>query len=298
MVIEVNRPRFDNNIMGISLPEPLFRGGIVTDFIGRNGDLYTVETYKSGSENSFVKKVGVGYIEAPGYDGLVATLIGLYEVVYPERTRRNPVLTLERMIRTLSHPRTILEIIRHEGVMPVGYGIFPKLDVQGEPVFYSSRAIVLAHEGQGAGTYTLERAIELHRKESARVNKPLNNGMFMTQNCYSIKSLENLRDKGVIERIQSLDEPYDPEGKHILFGIHSQVRLASQAIEDTGVSRGELQEVGRNEAALVPEEGTRAREIYDKMVLHPPTGLGMNLPAGDVWYLRFSFPSSIVAAAA
>lgn len=294
MVIEADRGRLSNSTVGISISEPLFGRGVVTDFVGKNADLYTIETYKSGSENSFVKQVGVGYIEAPGYDGLVATLMGIYEAVYPERTKRNPVLTLDRMIRTLSHPRTILEIIRHEGVIPVGYGIFPKLDVWGEPVFYSSRAIVLEHEGLGLGIHIFERAIELHR----RVNKLLHNGMFMTQNCYSIRTLEILRDKGVIEKIQSLGEPYGNEGKGILYGVHSRVWLASQAIEETGVSRGELREVGRNEAALVPEEGTRAREIYDKMVQHPPDGLGMNLAAGDVWYPRFTFPSSIVAATA
>lgn len=217
----------------------------------------------------------------------------LYAAVYPERARRNPELTTDRVLKSLSYPRTILMFALHEEV-PVGYGIFPRLDIEGRPVLYSSRGYVLDHEREGIGTHVLERAIELHRRESARARRPLFDGMLMTQNWYSIRSLEHLRDSGVIEKIQSLDEPYDDEGKIILYGVHSKVFVASTAIEDSGLSRGELREVGRNEAAIVPEEGTRAHEIYQKMVLRPPYGIGLSPHAGDVWYLRFTFPRAAV----
>jgi len=277
--------------------EPLFPGGEITTFQGRTKS-YLIETYRSGSDYGFVRSVEGGYsLMNPEYQGLVELARNLYGAVYPERARRNPELTTERILKGLSYPRTILMFALHEGI-PVGHGIFPKLDIQGEPVLYSSRAFLAEHEREGLGTHVLERAIDLHRRESARAHRQLYNGMLMTQNWFSIRSLENLKESGTIETIQPIDGPYDAWGRHLLYGVHARVFVSSTAIEDSGLSRGELREVGINEAATRPEEGTRAWEIYQTMVLRPPDGAGLNIYNGDVLYVRFTFPRPVLIATA
>lgn len=275
------------------LPKPLFEEGEVSEFQGE-GNLYYIETYRTHNGSGFVKRVSESsYQDIPEFVGLVGLVRDLYEEVYPERSRKDPDLTTKRVLKSMSFPRTILMIAMHEQ-LPVGFGIFPRLDVRGEPVLYSSRGFVKEHEHHGLGTIFLERSIGQHRDESLRAHRSLTNGMLFSQNWYSLRSLEILKERGVIENIQSpiFDESYDEAGKHILYGIHSQVWVASASIEESGRSQGELRVVGPNEAATVPEEGTRAREIHDKMIFHPPYGLGINVGAGDVAFVRFTFPRS------
>lgn len=269
--------------------KPPFKGGLITPFTGKTR-VYSIKTIYSGSEQGFVKKNDSGYKVNPGYECLVAIIDDLYRHVYPERAKRNPELTTERILKGLSYPRTILELILYEDI-PVGYGGFPRLDIDGEPVLYSSRTILSEHVQEGVGTHILEKAIELQRKKAARTHgRPLRNGMLMTQNYGSIRSLEILQERGAIERIQPIGEPFDQEGKRILYRVHSMVFVASDAIEATGCSRGELREVGINETAVSPKEGTRGWFVQQKMVLHPPYGAGINILAGDVLYVRYIIP--------
>lgn len=270
----------------------------VTSFEGKGGLDYEIVTYRSGSEGSFVRKVeNNGYSVDTECADLVETVRRLYIAVYPERARRNPTLTDLRIQKGLSYPRTVLELIKHRGV-PVGYGIFPRFDIEGEPVLYSSRAIISTHEKEGLGTHILERAIAIHNTAVHRgQHRPLLEGMLMTQKWESIRSLEHLQERGVVDKIQPIGEDYDEQGKRILYGVHAKVFVSSAAIDERGVSKGELREVGMNEVIRFPQEGTRGYEIQQKLVNHPPYGLGLNLAAGDVVYVRFTLPRSIVAAA-
>lgn len=287
----------EGNNSGLVSPygEPLFSGGISTAFNGKT-KAYTVETYRSGSEHGFTRKTGEHiYQEIPEHSGLVATIGNLYREVYPGRFRRNPELTLERVSKSLSNPRTILELVRYQGV-PIGYGIFPRLliGIDEEPVLYSSRAFTTEHEGEGLGTHVLERAIRLHKAEGARARRPLRYGMLMTQNWYSLVTLEKLKEKGLIEKIQPFDEPLN---KRLLYGVHSLVFISSSAIEETGLSRGELVEVGPNETVAAPRYDTRAYVFYEKMTQRPPRGSGVNTNAGDVQYVGMVYPEILPLAA-
>ncbi len=267
-----------------------------TSFTGKSRGGYEIETYKSGIEVCFVRKIdNNGYLTIPGCAGLVKVVRDLYIAVYPERARRNPDLTITRMMRSLSYPRTVLELVKYQGI-PVGYGIFPRLDIDGEPVLYSSRALIAEHEREGLGTHILERAISFHRRATVIGHKQLLEGMLMTQNWQSIRSLEHLQERGIVDKIQPIGEPFNEQGKRMLYGVHSRVFISSAAIEETGLSIGELREVGVNETVSPPQEGTRAWEIYETMVNRPPRGLGLNPYAGDVVYVRFTFPRSAAAA--
>lgn len=261
--------------------------GEVTHFSGKTKE-YDIKTIKSGAFRAFVTgNELMGYEAVPDCKEVVETVDNLYRLVYPLRAKRNPELTTRRVLKSLSHPRTTLELILDEGE-PVGYGVFPILDINGTPVLYSSRAILKEHTREGIGTHILEKVIESHKRASARTQKPLREGMLMTQKWESIRSLEELKMRGIIDKIQPFDEPYDQEGKRILFGVHSLMFVGSSGIEETGVSHAEVEEVGPNETATIPEEGSRGWQIQQKMVLHPPNGAGLNLQAGDMQYVRFT----------
>lgn len=259
-------------------------GGTLTNFSGKTR-VYTVKTIKSGAEHGFVDKIDDRFQIIPGYADLVKIVDGIHRDVYPDRARRNPELTTTRILRSLSNPRTILELLLYEGA-PVGYGIFPRFDFG----MYSSRAILAKHVREGGGTYMLEKAIILQRKEGERWNRPLHDGFLMTQRWESIRSLEKLKEKGLVGKIQPIDEPFDAEGAALLFKAHSQVFVSSKGIELTGRSRGELSEVGYNENLDPPKEGTRASETFKKIVNRPPEGAGVNVFVGDVLYVRFTIP--------
>ncbi|MBI2599879.1 hypothetical protein HYW43_03095 [Candidatus Daviesbacteria bacterium] len=272
-----------------------FRYGLMTPFRGQTRT-YSIKTLRSGAEHGFVEKIGdCNFKVISEYAFLTATIDRLYRSVYPGRATRNPELTTKRILQSLSHPRTILELILY-GEEPVGYGIFPRLDIGGEPVLYSSRAILPEHIQEGLGTHILGRAIVQHRRESAR-RRPLHNGFLMTQRWESIKSLEGLKERDLVEKIQPIDEPFDEEGAKLLFIVHSQVRVNSRGIESTGRSRRELIEVGLNENLEIPKDGTRGSEIFHKIVNRPPEGAGVNLYDGDVVYVRFIIPEATEAEA-
>lgn len=263
-------------------------------FSGRTRS-YTVKTFKSGAEHGFVRVSAQQFQPIEEFAPLVGIIHNLYCDVYPERARRNPELTAQRILQSLSHPRTILELILC-GEKPVGYGIFPKLDVGGEPVLYSSRAILAQHIQEGLGTHILGEAIVQARKESARCKRrPLRSGFLMTQKWESIRSLEVLKERGLVGTIQPIDKPFDSEGEKLLFMVHSQMRINSTGIELTGRSRRELIEVGFNENAEIPREGTRGWEIFQKIVSRQPEGAGVNLFDGDVLYVRFTISPEILS---
>ena len=158
----------------------LFRGGAVTFFGGKTRS-YTVETCRSGNSKN-------GFLGIPEYSGLMNVVRDLYLGIYPDRDRD---LSIDRVRQSLSHPRTILELARYQGD-PVGFGIFPRLLISGEPVLYSSRAFQPEHEGQGLGTHVLEEAIRLHQEELVRSHRSLHWGALMTQNALSVLTLQKI----------------------------------------------------------------------------------------------------------
>lgn len=240
-------------------------------------NIYAVETYYSGRSNRFTAM--------PEDSDLVGTVTGLYLAVYPNRDRE---ISIDRMRRGLSHPRTILMLAKHQGI-PVGFGIFPRLPIDGEPVLYSSRAFMPEHEGQGLGTHFLDKAISLHQEIVTGMHRSLRWGVLMTQSAFSILTLKRLQELGRIGKIYPLDEPYDRnrDAQSVLLGVHKEVLMYSQSIDTrTGVSISELGELGMNEAYRPRREHQEAFEIHQRMVSAPP-GWGMNRERGDVVYVTF-----------
>ncbi|OGE64513.1 hypothetical protein A3I48_03575 [Candidatus Daviesbacteria bacterium RIFCSPLOWO2_02_FULL_36_7] len=255
--------------------ELLFSGGVAVLFRGKDRD-YQIEIYRSGCTKD-------GFLGLPEYSGLEEIVRGLYLGIYPDRDRD---LSIARMKQGLSHPRTILELVRYEGV-PVGFGIFPRLLVSGEPVVYSSRAFELEHEGQGLGTHVLKEAIRLHQESLAKSHRSLRWGALMTQNALSVLTLQKIP-------MVEIDYPFrrlfseDREAQSLMLGVHREVYLSSLSIDTTtGVSRGELRELGMNEAYRPNRDHQKAWAIHQRMVSLPPHGFGMNREAGDVVYVLF-----------
>lgn len=270
--------------------ETLFGGGGVTTFQGKT-NLYDLETYNSGK---------LAFTDMPEYAGLVDLATEVYLATYPNRGRDK---SIERMRKGLSHPRTILMLALHEG-NAVGFGIFPRIFTsEGPPVIYSSRAFQEGHDGQGLGTYVLERGIQLQQEESSRAHRSLHWGNLMTQNELSIYTLYKLKEVGIIEKIFPFDYLYDEAeeekkdidadaARHIMLGMHNLFHIDSMGINNiTGVSKGELRELGPNETYRRPPGRPELREIYDRMVKAPTwnntMNLYMHLPDGDVVYATF-----------
>lgn len=271
---------------------PLFERGVVTHFQGKT-NFYDIETYHSGNDGNQAP-----FTKMPEYAGLVDLAAQLYLDIYPTRNRN---ISIDRMRRSLSHPRTILMLAR-DGDIPVGFGIFPRLIIAGESVLYSSRGFLPGHEGQGLGTHVLERAIQLQLEESHRF---IRYGVLMTQNWLSVVTLRKLQRACVIGKILPFDERYDRredsqsvnrDAQYIMLGVHREVYLNSLGINTgTGMSKGELVELGMNEATRPSREDTEAWEIHQKMVsppYEPYNGLDMNREGGDVVYVTFELKKS------
>lgn len=259
--------------------------GQVSPFQGKT-NFYEVYTFRSGTDSSFVTRATANeYVVMPSNRDLFIVFDALYRLVYPQRAAKDPVLTMRRMMKAFSHRRTIGELVLYEG-MPVAGGIFPVFDINGEPTMYSTRYVLKEHENEGIGTHILERAISLHQRDSARRHQPMFNLGLMTQSWKSVLTLEHLKRRGIVEKIQPLDEPYDRAGKDILWGVHARVWVNSAAIDENGLSMGELSEVGENETVEPPRFGTRGWEIHESMVRRPPHGAGMIAKDGDVIYYR------------
>ncbi len=242
---------------------------------------YLMEIHNSGKGNNFM--------DMPEYSGLVGTVTDLYLGVYPCRDRD---LSIDRMRSSLSHPRTILMLARHEGI-PVGFGIFPRLSIDGEPILYSTRAFMPDHEGQGLGTHSLDRAIQLHQEILTKMHRSLRWGVLMTQNAFSIVTLKRLQALGRIGVIYPLDELYDRDrdAQSVLLAVHREVYMHSLSIDTlTGVSRGELRELGMNDAYRPNRDNQEAWSIHQRMVSSPPDGWDMNRERGDVVYITFEIP--------
>lgn len=239
---------------------------------------YRVEAYYSDKSNRFT--------DMPEYSELVDTVTGLYLGVYPTRDRE---ISIDRMRRSLSHPRTILMLARHQG-NPVGFGIFPRFFIDGEPILYSTRAFMPEHEGQGLGTHVLNRAIMLHQEIVTGMHRSLRWGVLMTQNAFSIVTLKRLQESGRVGKIYPVDELYNEnrDAQSILLAVHREVYMHSLGIDTfTGVSRAELKELGMNEAYRPNREHRDAWEIHQRMVSSRPDGWGMNRERGDVVYVTF-----------
>lgn len=272
----------------------LFGGGRVTTFQGKT-NLYDLETYNSGR---------AAFTDMPEYAGLVDLATEVYLATYPNRGRDK---SIERMRKGLSYPRTILMLALHEGY-PVGFGIFPRLFTPEGSVLYSSRAFQRGHDGQGLGTYVLRKGIRLQQEESAKAHRLLHWGNLMTQNELSIYTLGKLKKAGVIEKIFPFDHLYDEAeedekdkdtdaARHIMLGMHNRFHIDSIGINNfTGVSKGELRELGPNETYRRPPENPELLAIYSRMVKAPTwnnhLNLYMNLPDGDVVYTTFKLKRS------
>ncbi len=219
------------------MPSSLFAGGEVIPFQGKTKHL-TIDVYHSRGNGTQTPITGM-----TEYAGLVEVFTEQYLDIYPNRDRE---ISIERMKRSLSHPRTIAMLVR-DGDIPVGFGIFPKLLIGGEPVFYSSRALLPDYEEQGAGTYMLERGIQRHQQESHRF---IHYGVLMTQNPFSIVTLRKLQRKGVVGKILPYDELYDRregaeyvnwDAQDFMLGVYREVRIHSRSMSSsTEVSKSEL----------------------------------------------------------
>lgn len=267
----------------------LFGRGKVMTFQGKT-NFYPIEIYRSGNQTPFTRM--------PEYSGLIDVTTDLYLGIYPTRKRG---ISIDRMRRSLSHPRTILMLAR-DGDTPVGFGIFPRLLFGGDSVLYSSRGFLPDHEGQGLGTHFLDTAIQLHQQESYRF---IRYGVLMTQNWLSVVTLRKLQRSGMIGKILPFDERYDKkeddkyvnrEAQYTVLGVHREVYLNSLGINTgTGVSKGELVELGMNEASRPSREDTEAWKIHQQMVsppYEPYNGLDMNREGGDVVYVTFELKKS------
>lgn len=273
-------------------PIPQYPRGETTLFKGRTR-LYLIRMYRSGSDRGFVRKIDEKHFEIyPEHLPLIERHDANYREVYPERAKRKPVETRNRILQGLSYPRTFQYEI-YEQSTQVGDGTFTRMDAGPESFITSSRAIKEEHVHEGIGTHILELAIRRHKREAARWGRPLNEGWLMTQRWESIKSLSKLKEKGVIDKIQPIDEQFDEKGKRLLYIAHAQMRMHSTGIDLTGRSTGELIELGWNENLDIPEEGTEAREINDKIVLRPPAGAGVSFVNGDVLYVRWTIPDQL-----
>lgn len=252
----------------------LFPGGVSTVFQGRTKE-YCIETYSTTNGHSFT--------DMSEYSGLIDTVTDLYLSIYPNRDRN---ISIERMKKSLSYPRTIVMLARYEE-QSVGFGIFPRMLITGEPVLYSTRAFQKEHEREHMGSHTLSKAIRIHQEESQKGHRVMRYGVLMTQNAYSVTSLARIP---CIDRVLPFKgERYSkyPQAKYYMLRVHSEVMLNSRTIEtDTGVSRGELSELGMNEVR--PDRSEEAAwAIHQEMVLPYPEGLNMNREGGDVVYVTF-----------
>lgn len=256
-----------------------FIGTTVSSFDGKT-KTYEIVTLRSGNNRN-------GFLDRD-CTALLDTVTDLYFRVYPDRDR---VISADRMKHSLSHPRTILTLVKHKDV-PVGYGIFPRLNIEIRPrvtesVLYSSRAFLPEHTGGGIGTHVLDEAIRMHREELTRSHRQLRWGALMTQTPLSPLTLEKVPD---IENIYPFRERFNTnrDAQVLLLGVHKAVFMHSQGIDTaTGVSRGELREIGMNDTWRPRSDQGRVWEIYQEMVSPPPKGLRMNREAGDVVYVLF-----------
>lgn len=250
---------------------------IITTFQGKD-NVYTVETYNSGALRN-------GFMGVPEYRCVVDDVKGAYLRTYIDR---DVDMSIGRVEKILSHPRTILELVKHEGIV-VGFGAFPRLFIEGDQVLYSSRAFESEHERQGGGVYVLDRAIELHNEELAKSHNRLRSGALMTQNPASIVSLQRAQRAKDIHPFLRLGGRYERNSKpqRIMLAVHNWAMMNSRSINTlTGVSKGEVWEVGMNEN-FRPDKGSSTWEIYQEMVAASPEGLEMNREAGDVVYITY-----------
>lgn len=251
----------------------LCEGGKAIGFQGKT-NVYRIEIYNSGYRSAF--------IDRPEYSGLIDVVTGLYLDIFQNRDRD---ISIERMRKSLSRPRTLLMLAMYQGV-PVGFGIFPRFLINRESVLYSTRAFLPEHEGQGLGLHFLDEAIRLHQKALSRSHRLLRWGVLMTQNALSVVTLRRL---DVVEKIFPFDELYtaDREAQYYMLAIHSKVFLSSRFLSTiTGVSKGEMSKIGMNETYRPNREHQEAWQIYQRMV-SPPPNLDMNREGGDVVYVTF-----------
>ncbi len=281
----------------LDMAEPRYGAGLVLPFQGKTA-FYQIEAYDSGPK---------GFTEQPEYSALNEEIVELYLATYPYRDRD---ISVKRMKRGLSHPRSKLLVARH-GDETKGFGLFPKFYFEGEPVIYSTRAFLV--EGDGLGTFILDAGIQLHQADAIKGRNRIPRwGVLMTQSVYSILTLIKLKSEKHQKRLEELlpfDFRYDnkihpdaPLAMKLWTQVENHVGLSStELIKGTGVSRGELREIGENEVKK-PERDKEpeAWQLFHQMYTDPtpdePYNLGMRLHNGDVDFVTFRIrrPSSDV----
>ncbi|OGE33487.1 hypothetical protein A3J19_01575 [Candidatus Daviesbacteria bacterium RIFCSPLOWO2_02_FULL_41_8] len=256
-------------------------------FQGRSNE-YDVRVYRSNHGNK------ASFAEIPECAGLIEDITDLYLGVYPQRDRDK---SIERVRKSLSYPRTIVELAYSEDQL-VGAGIFPRFNLEGEPLFYSSRFILPDHTRQGLGPYMMEDAILRHQQELATAHRVLRFGAIMAMNPDSVGSLWKLSIVGdswpIRKPANDQVEPtvnFYPQGSTqqlLMLRAHGLFHMASDSIHVlTGVSSAELSELGMNETYKPGAEKRMSWLIHKIMVSRYPQGLSMNREAGDLMCMVF-----------
>lgn len=262
---------------------------IETPFRGKNND-YIIVTHMIGRRPIINKD---GSLARPEYTDVVADIVNLYLAV---NYFRNEELGIERAKRSLSHPRTYIEMVLHNRI-PVAYGIFPKFTIEGIPVVHSTRMITKEHQGELVGGHLFQNAVEMHQRDRIETHRsPILWGALETQNPASIASLEKIPWIGTIFPFHKLYSE-DPVARRLVGEVYNKISTEDSLNFNrvTGVSTGELSALGMNEAYRPREGEGRVREIYLQMIRPFPRGLAMNREDGDLAYtmLLFQYPVSI-----
>lgn len=214
---------------------------------------------------------------------------------------RNPVISIQRIFRGMTHPRTALMLVGEPGQSRghwVGYGLFRGISIYDEDDFetdpqevdYSSRALMPGFEGQGVGTHMLVESLKIFNPDWL---------VLMTQNEASIRTVQHLREKGLVKQHYPFGEPmgevtYDTNkaAQDVMLATRRVVRLSniSRVHDHIGLAERELSEIGMNRAAIetiTDDETGRLRGQF--------RAWEMNRERGDVFYVTAEIDQEAVA---
>lgn len=246
--------------------------GEITSFKGRSLRVFSIESYYSN---------GSSFKDRTAEDAqMVLDILSNYIKAFPNRDIGK---SQARVMDSLRHPKTLALLARYQGEV-VGHGIFPRFVVEGENsrenYMYTSRAIQKDFEGDGLGMEMWRIASGIMHQRLTGRNRLIKGIIMMTQNAASIRSLELLRENGIMDGIiYPFERRWDKcrSAQTAMLTAYSQFRLRPRRLNiETGVSEGELEELGPNESFIL-REGTRTAEIDD--IMHKRNlrdgGLGM-----------------------
>lgn len=244
-------------------------------FQSPKGNTYNIEVRKS-DEVPF----SIGPRNRPFF-----ALYELYSKVYPYR---DPNLSLERVVNMLSHPRTLLMMAKFEGQY-VGFGVFPRFEMEECDVMYSSRGVVQPHEAYQIGPRFLDLGIQMHNEELRKDGRRIEYVALYTQNPVSAASADSAEYMDNIRPFRrSLNKAgglYVPRSvpQRIMHRLSAEVLTNTTEVNlITGVCTSELADLGPNQS-YVPGKSGRVDGIFDEMTNEDlDKGLGMKVEKGDV----------------